>query len=80
MRVPVAVIAQDLGVRAEILRRWEQQMATHVGQELRDIFPGEGRMPSADDEVRQLRRELDVVRQERDFLKRAAAYFAKESR
>jgi transposase-like protein len=30
--------------------------------------------------VRRLRRELEVVRQERDFLKKAAAFFAKESR
>jgi transposase len=60
------------------------------------IFPGHGRRrayeevgppaprsdaaPSAEEEVRRLRRELDRVRLERDFLKKAAAFFAKESR
>lgn len=80
VQVPVSVIAQDLGVRPEQLRSWEKQMALRAGQAPSDVFPGEGRLPSADEEVRQLRRELEVVRQERDFLKRAAAYFAKESR
>lgn len=80
VQVPVSVIAQDLGVRPEQLRSWEKQMIARAGQAPHDVFPGEGRLPSADEEVRQLRRELDVVRQERDFLKRAAAYFAKESR
>ena len=31
-------------------------------------------------ELRRLRRELEITRQERDFLKKAAAFFAKESR
>jgi transposase len=35
---------------------------------------------AADEEVRRLRSELERVRQERDFLKKAAAFFAKESR
>ncbi len=78
--VPVSVIASDLRVRPAQLRIWAKQMAARAGQSPRDVFPGEGRSPSADEELRQLRRELDVVRQERDFLKRAAAYFAKESR
>ena len=78
--MPVSKIATDLQVRPEQLRSWAKQLAARAGQAPRDVFPGEGRLPSADDELRQLRRELEVVRQERDFLKRAAAYFAKESR
>jgi len=78
--VPVSTIATDLRVRPEQLRTWAKQLAARAGQPPSDVFPGEGRLPKADEELRQLRRELDVVRQERDFLKRAAAYFAKESR
>ena len=78
--VPVSKIATDLQVRPEQLRLWAKQLEARVGQAPSDVFPGEGRLPSADEELRRLRRELDVVRQERDFLKRAAAYFAKESR
>jgi transposase len=38
------------------------------------------RAMSAEEELRRVRRELEVTRQERDFLKKAAAFFAKESR
>ena len=65
--VPVSTIATDLQVRPEQLRLWAKQLAARPGQAPRDVFPGEGRLPSADDEMRQLRRELDVVRQERDL-------------
>jgi transposase len=45
-----------------------------------DVFPGNGKLATKDEELRALRRELEVVKQERDFLKKAAAYFAKGSR
>lgn len=80
LKVPLSEIGRDLGVRPEQLRIWAKRVATRAGQPARDVFPGEGRLPSADEEVRQLRRELETVRMERDFLKKAAAYFAKESR
>jgi len=44
----------------------------------KDAFPGKGM--SRDDEVTALKRELAKVKKERDFLKEAAAYFAKESK
>src|SRR3990172_3835611 len=46
----------------------------------RDGFPGNGPPPGSEAEVRRLQRENAVLRQERDFLKKAAAFFAKESR
>jgi transposase len=44
-----------------------------------DVFPGNGQLTSQDEEVRRLRRELEQTKQENAFLKKAAAYFAKES-
>lgn len=78
--VSLAQVGRDLDVRPDQLRVWAKQAATRQGQARRDVFPGEGRLPSAEEELRQLRRELETVRMERDFLKKAAAYFAKESR
>ena len=72
----VAEVARDLGVAPSVLHQWIQQL------EVRDpaqAFPGQGNVPAAEDEVRRLRRELDRVTQERDFLKKAAAFFARES-
>ena len=39
-------------------------------------FPGNGRQNEADAEIQRLKRELSIARQERDILKKAAAYFA----
>ena len=80
LRISLTEIARDLDVRPDQLRAWSRQLAKHVGQAPRDVFPGEGRLPSAEEEVRQLRRELETVKMERDFLKKASAYFARESR
>jgi len=45
-----------------------------------DVFPGNGKQTRQDEEIRQLKREVERLKQERDFLKKAAAYFAKEDR
>jgi transposase len=80
LHVSLAEISRDLGLRPDLLRSWSRQLAKHAGQSPHDVFPGEGRLPSAEEEVRQLRRELETVKLERDFLKKASAYFARESR
>ncbi len=68
---PLAQIARELTVRTEQLRRWRRQLGT--------VKPDRA-MGSEAEELRRLRRELEITRQERDFLKKAAAFFAKESR
>jgi transposase len=70
---PLSQVARELGVRPDQLRHWKQECAR-----ARAASPPPGETP--EQEVRRLRRELAVVRQERDFLKKAAAFFAKESR
>ena len=76
----LAEIARQLGIRVDLLRSWKRQAEGRVGFSDKDIFPGHGIMPSQEEELRQLRRELEQTKQERDFLKKAAAYFAKQSR
>jgi len=78
--VSVAQIGRELDVRPDLLRKWARQVEDRAGRAPSDVFPGNGKLPSADEEVRRLQRENAVLRQERDFLKRAAAFFAKESR
>jgi transposase len=73
-------VARELGVRADLLRKWKKQLEQGTGQPLTDVFPGQGRQASQEEALRRLRREVETLRQERDFLKRAAAYFAQESR
>ena len=72
----LADVARDLGVDAQVLRRWQEQVAVDPGT----AFPGNGRSPAEESELQRLRKEVVQLKAERDFLKKAAAFFAKESR
>jgi len=72
----IAETARELGINANLLGRWKQQL-TENGEQ---AFPGKGRMKPLEEEVRRLQRELKRVRQERDFLKKATAFFARENK
>lgn len=74
--VSVRQAAQDLGLHENLLRRWVKEFKADPGQ----AFPGRGKMKADDAEVSRLRRELAKTRTERDILKKAIAYFAKESK
>ena len=62
-------VAHDLGIRPDVLRRWKRQVELHAGLNLTDIFPGNGKLTSQDEEIRRLRREVVRLREERDILK-----------
>jgi len=68
------LVAEELGINARQLRRWREA----VKREGEKAFPGQGK--ARDQELMRLKRKLAKVEQERDFLKEAAAYFAKESK
>jgi transposase len=74
---PVSEVARELGIRAEMLRQWRRQAEARAGQRAADVFPGNGRLISQDEEIRRLRREVAVLREERDILGKATAFFAK---
>jgi transposase len=72
-----AQVARELGVHESLLKRWKAQLESRPAPE---AFPGNGKLSAAEEEVRRLRRENEQLRQERDFLRKTAAYFARESR
>ncbi len=76
---PLSQVARELGIRPDMLRTWKRQAASRAGLLPGDAFPGNGNLTSQHEEVRRLRRELEQTKQENAFLKKAAAYFAKES-
>ncbi len=76
----VSAVARDLGIRPEMLRQWTRQVEARAGHRPADIFPGNGKLTSQDEEIRQLRRENAVLREERDILGKATAFFAKSGR
>lgn len=71
--VTVSQIAAELGIGANVLGRWRRELRRH----LQHAFVGNGH--SRDEELSQLRRELARVTKERDFLREAAAFFARGS-
>ncbi len=72
--ISLAKVAGNLGINANVLRRWHKELS----QSGQNAFPGKG--TPRDQELARLKRELLQVKQERDFLKEAAAYFAKTSK
>ena len=72
----IADASRSLGVEYSVLRRWKKQFTSDPER----AFPGRGRLAAPDDELRRLRRELERVKQERDILKKARAYFAEDQK
>jgi transposase len=66
-------IAEDLGIGLSTLRHWVDRR-----RERRIEQPPRGREEDMASELKRLRRENEILRQERDILKRTTAFFAKE--
>jgi transposase len=73
--VSVVQAARDLDVGENVLRRWIKEAAADREQ----AFPGQGQLKPEQLEIDRLRREVAKLKAERDILKKAAAYFARES-
>jgi transposase len=70
---PIAQVARELGISDTSIHQWRKELAAH-GQE---AFPGSGHQTAQEEELRRLKRELEVTRQERDILKKAFIVFSK---
>ena len=70
-----AETAHNLGIAENPLRKWKKALDTQGGQ----AFPGKGDLPTLEEELRRLRAENKRLQMERDILKNATAFFAKES-
>jgi transposase len=73
--VSVAQASRDLEIGENVLRRWVREFGADPGQ----AFPGRGQVKPEQQEIDRLRREVAKLKAERDILKKAAAYFAKDS-
>ena len=68
-----AQVARDLGIADSTLHHWCKEFAEAGVQ----AFPGSGHQTAQEEELRRLKRELEVTRQERDILKKALAIFSR---
>lgn len=71
--ISCAQVARELGISANVLTRWKRE----AEQDGRNAFGGSG--SPRDEEMTRLKRELARVKKERDFLREAATFFARES-
>jgi transposase len=72
----IAEASRNLGIEYSVLRRWKKQFA----EDPQNAFPGKGRLKAGDEQLRRLQRELERVKEERDILKKALAYFAEDQK
>jgi len=70
---PLTQIANDLGIADSTLHHWCKQLGEHGEQ----VFVGSGHHHPQDEELRQLKRENELLRQERDILKKAIGIFSR---
>src|SRR5512136_2622388 len=74
--MPVGKVAQELDIHPYLLHLWRRRMLAEGDK----AFVGRGRVKPQNAEIRQLRKALEKVREERDILKKVLAAFSKPSR
>lgn len=72
--VAVTQAARDLDLHENVLRKWIRD----AGSDPQHAFPGHGQLKPEQLEIDRLRKEVAKLKAERDILKKAAAYFARE--
>lgn len=72
--LPVAQVARDLGIGESSLTRWVAKARAHGAASLTGTLQS-----SEQEELQRLRRENQILRQEKEILKKAAVFFARES-
>jgi transposase len=70
---PLVQIARDLGIADSTLHHWCKLFSEHGER----AFPGSGHRMPQEEEIRRLKRENEVLRQERDILKKALGIFSR---
>src|SRR5690348_18354185 len=65
-------IARDLGISDSALSKWCKEF----GERGEEAFPGKGHQTAIEEENKKLKREMEILRQERDILKKAVRIFA----
>ncbi len=66
-----AKVGKDLGVDHNLIGKWVKEFKENDGE----AFPGNGKLPSKDQQIKDLQKQIKVLRMEREILKKATAFF-----
>ena len=69
----ITQVARELGISDSSIHQWRKELAAHRVE----AFPGSGHQTAQEEDLRRLKRELEVTRQERDILKKAFIVFSR---
>jgi len=72
----VKIIASELGISENALFNWKRKYL----EDTQNAFPGKGHLKPLDEEIRRRDKEIATLKMERDILKKALAYFAKDGK
>jgi len=68
----ITEVSRDLGINSNLIRRWKKELAKSTVESTK--------VDDKDAEIRRLRAELRDLKEDHEIIKKAAAYFAKNSR
>ena len=74
--VTLTELAQELGIRSEMLYRWRKEANADPAQS----FPGQGSLKERDQELEKLRKQVTRLKAENAFLKKVSEYFVKDGK
>lgn len=77
---PVTQLAEELGVSRQMLHSWVRSADRKADGHKDDLFRGQGNRTKADAEIARLEKELAQAKEDNAILKKAAAFFARDSR
>src|SRR5450755_2885883 len=69
----ITQVARDLGISDTSIHQWRKELNEHSAE----AFPGSGHQTGQEEELRRLKRENEVLKQERDILKKAVGIFSR---
>lgn len=72
-KLSILQVSKDLGIAKSTIHKWVTALAKYPPQQ---AFPGKGYLKIDDERLRKLERENEVLRRERDILKKALAIFS----
>ena len=72
----ISKLSRDFGVSQNSLHKWMKAFL----EDSRNCFPGNGKVADHEEEIRQLKGELELVKEERDILKKAVGIFSESRR